>query len=53
MICSLLLDTCLDIRAKAAVIAKKSGKPVPVDPMAMRNAKVKKTTKKGAKAAKK
>jgi len=42
-----------NIRAKAAVIAKKSGKPVPVDPMAKRNAKVKKTTKKGAKAAKK
>jgi large subunit ribosomal protein L4e len=38
-----------NISAKAAVIAKKSGKPVPVDPMAKRNAKAKKSTKKAAK----
>jgi len=31
-----------NLRAKAALIAKKSGKPVPVDPMAKRNLKIKK-----------
>jgi len=34
-----------NLRAKAAVIAKKSGKPVAADPMAKRNAKVKKPKK--------
>ncbi len=36
-----------NLRAKAAVIAKKSGKPVAADPMAKRNAKVKKPKKAG------
>lgn len=36
-----------NLRAKAAVIAKKSGKPVAADPMAKRNAKAKKTKKAG------
>jgi len=35
-----------NLRAKALVIAKKSGKPVPVDPMAKRNLKTKKKSKK-------
>jgi len=34
-----------NLRAKATVIAKKSGKPAPVDKMAKRNAKVKKSSK--------
>jgi len=38
-----------NVAKKAAFIAKKSGKPVPVDKMAKRNAKVKKTTKKAKK----
>jgi len=35
-----------NLRAKALVIAKKSGKPAPVDPMAKRNLKTKKKSKK-------
>jgi len=35
-----------NLRAKAAIIAKKQGKPVPANPMAKRNAKAKKATKK-------
>jgi len=36
------LITAKNIRAKAVAAAKKAGKPAPVDPMAKRNAKVKK-----------
>merc|ERR1712080_583531 len=35
-----------NLRAKAAVIAKKSGKPAPVNPMAKRSLKMKKKSKK-------
>jgi len=38
-----------NVAKKAAFIAKKSGKPAPVDKMAKRNAKVKKTVKKAKK----
>ena len=37
---ALLFFGLMHFLSKAAVIAKKSGKPVPVDPMAKRNAKV-------------
>lgn len=39
------LTTQKNIRAKAVLVAKKSGKPAPVDKMAKRNAKVKKSKK--------
>merc|ERR1711973_560598 len=38
-----------NVAKKAALVAKKTGKPAPVDKMAKRNAKVKKTTKKSKK----
>merc|ERR1711915_230877 len=39
------LTSAKNLRAKAALVAKKSGKPVPADPMAKRKAAVKKSKK--------